>query len=66
MTDVHFTRGGAALCGQHFEAVCELYDEVFSEPPMHWSDGQSAEHRDTLRRLMASPGFGLVLVHAGE
>lgn len=63
---VRLVRGADALCREYFDAICELYDEVFAEPPMHWSVGQSAEHRETLERLMGSPGFGVVLAHAGE
>lgn len=66
VTDVQLTRGTTALGQQHFDAICDLYDEVFAEPPMHWSPDQSADHQETLRRLMASPGFGLVLAHAGD
>lgn len=66
MPSVHLTHGAEALSAEHFDAICELYDEVFSEPPRTWSDTRSVEHRDTLRRLMASPGFGLVLAHAGD
>jgi ribosomal protein S18 acetylase RimI-like enzyme len=60
-TDVEITTGGASLCEQLFEPLCELYDEIFSEPPMHWAAGQSAEHRETLRRLMKDAGFRLVV-----
>lgn len=58
--------GAAELCRNLFDPICDLYDEVFSEPPMHWSTGQSEEHRETLRRLADSPGFGLTVAFDGD
>jgi ribosomal protein S18 acetylase RimI-like enzyme len=59
-TEVEIGIGGAALCEQLFEPLCALYEEIFSEPPMHWTPGQPDEHRETLRRLMQDAGFKLV------
>jgi GNAT superfamily N-acetyltransferase len=64
-TEVEIRTGGADLCEHFFEPLCELYDEIFSEPPMHWTAGQSSEHRETLQRLMKDAGFKLVIAAIG-
>lgn len=42
------------------DAICNLYDEVFSAPPFHWTDDESGHHRDMLTSLIAEPTFGIV------
>lgn len=64
--EVSIQRGDAHLGSSLFEPVCALYDQVFSEPPMHWSPDQSDEHRETLLRLMADPGFGITVATVGD
>lgn len=59
-------RGSERLGREVFGPVCNLYDEVFSEPPMTWSPGQSEEHRETLHRLVDSPGFGITVASDGD
>jgi len=48
-----------------FDAVCELYDAVFSQPPFDWPEGRSEEHRRSLERLRADPTFGMATADVG-
>jgi ribosomal protein S18 acetylase RimI-like enzyme len=43
-----------------FDAICDLYDAVFSQPPFRWTDDESEHHRQSLADLMKNPAFGLV------
>lgn len=46
------------------DAICELYDEVFSAAPFRWTDEESGHHRDMLSSLLAEPTFGIVAAEA--
>lgn len=54
------TRRAAAL----LDAICSLYDTVFSQPPFRWTDDESEHHRQSLTRLIANPTFALVTAEA--
>ncbi len=47
------------------DAVCELYDAVFSQPPFDWPKGRSEEHRRGLERMRADPTFGMATAEVG-
>jgi ribosomal protein S18 acetylase RimI-like enzyme len=47
------------------DAICHLYDAVFSQPPFRWTDEESEHHRQSLTDLMTNPTFGLVTAEAG-
>lgn len=59
------TLGGPDLAERHAEAICRLYDEVFSEPPFAWEPEESRRHRELLARLQGTTGFGIA-VATGE
>ncbi|MGH3767089.1 MAG: GNAT family N-acetyltransferase [Pseudonocardiaceae bacterium] len=40
-------------------AICQLYDTVFSQPPFRWANDESDHHRQSLTRIMTNPTFGL-------
>jgi GNAT superfamily N-acetyltransferase len=48
-----------------FDAICHLYDVVFSQPPFRWTDEESEHHRQSLTDLMTNPTFGLVTAEVG-
>ncbi len=56
----------ATLAGRRLEPICELYDEVFSQPPFLWLDDESELHRERLIGLLQDPTFGLVIARAGD
>lgn len=57
----------ASQAAASLDAVCLLYDTIFSQPPFRWTDGESEHHRQSLTRLLTNPTFALVTaVAAGE
>jgi ribosomal protein S18 acetylase RimI-like enzyme len=46
------------------DAICHLYDAVFSQPPFRWTEDESEHHRQSLTDLMTNPTFGLVTAEA--
>lgn len=58
--------GGAAVATDHMDAICALYDDVFSRPPFHWRDDESLMHRDRLAHLLTDSSFGIVVALAQE
>jgi hypothetical protein len=46
--DVQLTLGDRLLAEQFFEPTCQLYDQVFSQPPFRWTDDESKHHRELL------------------
>jgi ribosomal protein S18 acetylase RimI-like enzyme len=46
------------------DAVCCLYDAVFSQPPFRWTDDESEYHRQSLAGLITNPTFSLVTAEA--
>ena len=63
--DLRIEIGGAALARPRLNPICDLYDEVFSEPPSYWSDDESELHRERLLRLLEDPTFGITLALVG-
>ncbi|MEU2089615.1 GNAT family N-acetyltransferase [Nocardia beijingensis] len=51
---------------QHFDAICELYDEVFSAAPYVWPDTESQRHRQMLTDMITRPGFGVALAKSHD
>ncbi|MFI1996886.1 hypothetical protein [Actinoplanes sp. NPDC020271] len=47
MLDERFTihSGRAELAAVHLDAICTVYDEVFSRLPFFWRDDESVLHR---------------------
>jgi ribosomal protein S18 acetylase RimI-like enzyme len=56
--------GGAPLAEALFDAIRNLYDEVFSQPPFAWEESEPEDHRKRLMRVMAEPTFGLTVALA--
>lgn len=48
------------------DAICLLYDTVFSQPPFRWTDDESEHHRQSLAGLIMNPTFGLVTAEAAS
>jgi GNAT superfamily N-acetyltransferase len=57
--DVRIEIGDAEGAATNIDQICEVYDEVFSQPPFHWQEDDSASHRERLMRLMQDPSFGI-------
>ncbi|WP_175440461.1 GNAT family N-acetyltransferase [Micromonospora yangpuensis] len=57
--------GGAGLAVARMDAICDLYDAVFAEPPFFWRDDESWLHRERLSRIVGDPSFGLVVAEVG-
>jgi GNAT superfamily N-acetyltransferase len=53
--------GTASLARTWLDAICDLYDTVFSKPPFHWRDEESQNHRRRLEQLLTREGFGIVI-----
>jgi hypothetical protein len=68
MLDKEFTilRGNADLAADHLDAVCTVYDDVFSRPPFFWRDDESVLHRERLEQLLADPTFGITVALARQ
>src|SRR6266545_7128835 len=64
--DVTLTLGDGQLAAELLVPICALYDAVFSVPPFHWTDEESAHHRQSLAELARNPTFGLVTAQAGD
>jgi GNAT superfamily N-acetyltransferase len=58
--------GGADLARPLLDPICEVYDEVFSEPPSHWHEEESELHRGRLLRLLDDPTFGITVARVGD
>jgi hypothetical protein len=48
------------------DRICDLYDEVFSQPPFFWRADESQLHRGRLLRLLDDPSFGVTLAWDGQ
>lgn len=64
MTSPIITVGTAETAKELTAAICTLYDAVFSQPPFHWTNTESAHHRQSLVEMMADPTFGIVTAEA--
>jgi ribosomal protein S18 acetylase RimI-like enzyme len=58
--------GTSATAEKLFDSICTLYDQVFSQPPFHWTDEESQHHRDLLASLMKEPSFGIATAETGD
>ncbi len=56
--------GHAELAAAHLDAICTVYDEVFSWPPFFWRDDESVLHRERLDQLLTDPTFGITVALA--
>jgi GNAT superfamily N-acetyltransferase len=63
---VRLDLGGPDLARPLVDAICELYDEVFSVPPFFWREDESRLHRERLLRLLEDPTFGTALAWMGD
>ena len=63
--DLRIELGSAELARSFFDPICDLYDEVFSEPPSHWQEDESELHRGRLLRLLEDPTFGIAVARVG-
>jgi hypothetical protein len=66
VSTVQFDLGGAGLAVEWFDAICSVYDEVFSVAPFFWLDDESELHRGRLLRLLDDPTFGIVVAYRGD
>jgi GNAT superfamily N-acetyltransferase len=64
--EVRIDLGGQELGGSLVDPNCDLYDEVFSEPPFHWRADEPELHRQRLEGLLADPTFGVVVAYVDE
>jgi len=53
--------GSGELASSLLGPVCDLYDEVFSQPPFFWRESESELHRDRLRSLLTDSSFGIAV-----
>ncbi|WP_024800448.1 GNAT family N-acetyltransferase [Nocardia sp. BMG51109] len=58
--------GSVADAGRWLDAVCDIYDQVFSEPPFVWPEGESGRHRAMMDRLIEDPTFGIALARTPD
>jgi len=65
-SDVTVALGDGRRAVELLEAICALYDAVFSQPPFRWTDEESAHHRQSLVGLARNPTFSLVTAQTGE
>lgn len=56
-----YQAGAADLAAAHLDAICTVYDQVFSQPPFHWRDDESALHRTRLEQLLTDDTFGITV-----
>lgn len=54
--------GGVATAAAHFDAICDLYDEVFSSPPFLWAPEESLRHQVLLAESLDNPSCSAVVV----
>jgi ribosomal protein S18 acetylase RimI-like enzyme len=68
MLDEEFTVrvGNADLAAAHLDAICTVYDDVFSRPPFFWRDDESVLHRERLDQLLTNPTFGITTALARQ
>ena len=66
MTAPRLAVGGPELGRPILDAICELYDEVFSSPPFFWREDESELHRERLNNLLDDPTFGVAAAWVGE
>lgn len=64
--ETEFYTGSQELALGHFTEICVLYDDVFSRPPFHWREDESALHAERLTRIATDPTFGIVLARVAE
>ncbi len=62
--EVRVQLGNRLLAEEFFDPICQLYDQVFSRPPFHWTDDESQHHRELLASLKDDPSFGIVTAEA--
>ncbi|WP_280362299.1 GNAT family N-acetyltransferase [Nocardia wallacei] len=58
--------GSAVEARREMDAVCALYDEVFSVPPFVWPEDESVRHRQMLDRLTFDPTFGIAFATTAD
>lgn len=63
---VTLTHRDPIQAGALLDAICQLYDTVFSQPPFRWTDDESEHHRQSLARLMKNPTFGLMTAETAD
>jgi ribosomal protein S18 acetylase RimI-like enzyme len=63
---VQLRAGAADVALLRIDAICGLYDEVFSESPFFWRDDESQLHRQRLSRIVQDPTFGIVVAEADD
>jgi ribosomal protein S18 acetylase RimI-like enzyme len=56
-----FHTGTADLAIPHLDAICAVYDDVFSSPPFFWRDDESALHRERLEQLLTDSTFEITV-----
>jgi GNAT superfamily N-acetyltransferase len=56
-----FRAGTADLATLHLDAICAVYDDVFSQPPFFWRDDESGLHRERLGQLLTDTTFGITV-----
>lgn len=66
MDGIAMESGGGPLAERHHEAVCRLYDAVFSRPPFAWNEAESRRHADMLIGMREEAGFGLALATGAD
>ena len=58
--------GNADLAAAYLDAICTIYDDVFSRPPFFWRDDESVLHRERLDQLLTDATFGITAAFAGQ
>jgi GNAT superfamily N-acetyltransferase len=63
---VTFRSGAADLAAPCLDAICAVYDDVFSQPPFFWRNDESALHRERLGQLLTDTTFGIAVAYMQE
>ncbi|WP_436528447.1 GNAT family N-acetyltransferase [Actinoplanes sp. HUAS TT8] len=58
--------GNADLAAAYLDAICAVYDDVFSRPPFFWRDDESLLHRERLDQLLTDATFGITVAFADQ
>ncbi|WP_280367080.1 GNAT family N-acetyltransferase [Nocardia wallacei] len=58
--------GTASDAEGSLDAICDLYDDVFSAPPFLWPEGESVRHRESLHGLIRDSTFGFAWARASK
>jgi GNAT superfamily N-acetyltransferase len=59
--EVHIQLGTASLARAWLDPLCGLYEAVFSKPPFHWPDEESANYRRRTEQLLTRESFGIAI-----